>query len=79
MSTYSKISKRIGWDPICPYIPGRKRVMELIEQIKQGDEDAFETIFTIHRFASSEALDLAEVADLVAEGFKIGTLKFSND
>ena len=78
-STYTAISKRIGWAPPLDAvkIPSRERAQELLDAIVHGnDERAFETVFTIYRFAPSpvtveEGLVLNTINKAFIEGSRI--------
>ncbi len=49
--SYSEISKRIGWDDRHVPVPTEEETRELIKKAQNKDENSFEKLFLIVRFA----------------------------
>lgn len=72
-STYTRISKKIGLtgSPMQP--PSVDVAKALLKDVKLGKEDAFETVFRIHRFAISPVTALEELAmSIIYEAYTHG-------
>jgi hypothetical protein len=75
MSVYSELSKKIGWDPdkkvSIPSVPEAKDLN--IKVLLERSVDAYEKVFTIHRFAPSpDGGEDSEAMDYILEAYLKG-------
>lgn len=78
MSIYSEISKRIGWEPKEVSIPTIEKAKDLYVKTHNGNPEAFEQVFMIHRFSKSPTTDEeCQAMKWVYDAYKNGTVIFS--
>jgi hypothetical protein len=76
MTTYTRISKRLGWEPRAVAMPSVEEAKNLLEEVKAGNVFSFEKVFAIYRFAP-----IGEVSDAMVicmEAFQIGSKLFND-
>lgn len=72
MSVFSQLSIKIGWEGK-ETIPALEVAKELCELVKNGNEEAFEKVFRVYRFAPSPAnLDEIAANAVICEAFTEG-------
>jgi hypothetical protein len=78
MSTYSEISKRIGFEGKAS-IPTLQHAIELLRKVHDDkSEEAFEEVFKIHRFAESPDNDSdIDTMNVIMDAFTVGKKIFS--
>jgi len=77
MSTYSDISKRIGWHAgVFEPWPTKEECLELLKQVKEGDLNAFEKVFKIYRYAECTPGTI-NLSGIITDAFCIGLAKWS--
>lgn len=70
-STYSDISKQIGWNKQEVEIPTEKEIKKLIHDAENGDTWAFKLLFKINRFANTPTTDEdIDRLNLAVSGFR---------
>lgn len=78
MSIYSETSKRIGWEPQPVNIPSIEKAKELLAQICiHHSQEAFETVFKLHRFApTSKTEEQFDAMQIIYYAFEKGRYLF---
>jgi len=75
MKTFSEISKQVGFTGFATW-PTLGKALELKEQVENGSEVAFETVFRINRFAPSPiSKDETESHIVICQAFIDGCKK----